>query len=321
VGFHVSRRFSQIGERVIGVDNFNSYYNPSLKNLRASILSGQFNVKIFHIDLLDADSIINLIKSNNVTGIVHLAAQAGVRIPRMNFTDYISSNVQGFFNVLEAAALLEIPRIFYASSSSVYGNTSGAVSKESQENLAPVSFYGLTKKFNEEMAQLLLNTSNSTSLGLRFFTVYGDYGRPDMAYFRILNALSNQKLFSLYGDGSIRRDFTHIDDVAESIIRLWKVQNIDSHSILNIGGGTPRSMKELIEVFEDQSGKRIMIEHKPEEKSDVNVTHASIEKLESYIGPINFTPIESGIEKLIRWGELPEIKENLEKWINPRASV
>jgi UDP-glucuronate 4-epimerase len=289
-----------------------------LKNLRASILKDEFGKIVIHLDIKDYDSLVTLFKKTSYSTIIHLAAQAGIRIPMSGASSYIDSNLVGFSNVASLAAVMGVPHILYASSSSVYGNKTPPPYKENYYPLIPLSFYGATKLSNEILAESIAYNSNSRFTGLRFFTAYGPYGRPDMAYFRIATSIIQNQLFELYGDGSVKRDFTYVDDLLEA---LFKIMNFrlnsggSSHEIYNIGGGSPHSILELIETFESISGKKLKLTFRQKIKSDVDMTIADGSKLLRDTGFKPKISLNQGISEFLAWAQSSEIRTHLSDWV------
>ena len=318
VGFHVARELLKSGHEVVLIDNFNSYYSPTLKNLRAAILNEEFGQEVINLDIANYENLLILFKKKSFTNIIHLAAQAGIRIPMSAASLYIDSNLVGFSNIASFAAEMDVPHVLYASSSSVYGNNTPAPYKENHYPLNPLSFYGATKLSNEILAESIAYNSNSRFTGLRFFTAYGPYGRPDMAYFRIATALIHNQEFELYGDGSVKRDFTNINDLLEALMRIAKFRlngGGGSHEIYNIGGGSSHSIIELIDTFQSVSGKRLKLAFRHKIKSDVDMTIADGTKL---LKDTSFRPMISlrqGISEFLDWAQTPEIKTHLLDWV------
>lgn len=317
VGFHLAIKFAKEGQEVVGVDNFNSYYNPDLKRLRAKNLK-KFNIEVLEFDINDSGKLDSLVSTFKPTHFHHLAAQAGVRIPPSQYNLYNHSNLSGFGNVLDCVIRREIPNFIYASSSSVYGDSSTFPLNEDENNLRPKSYYGATKLCNEILAKAATYNSNIKSRGLRFFTVYGEYGRPDMAYFLLANAALNGSQFKLFGDGNIERDFTYIDDNIESIYLLTKElteRNKGFSDVVNIGGGSPSTMNELIMELSKILGNDIEIIKSPTFSGDVRKTIASTSYQEKLIGKIPSTPLKLGLRKFANWAQEVNRQASLENWI------
>jgi UDP-glucuronate 4-epimerase len=250
--------------------------------------------------------------------IIHLAAQAGVRLSLKDSDSYISANVAGFQNITRSSIENEVKGIVYASSSSVYGDSSPTPYKEASISLRPKSLYGVTKLSNELFAEIQSKSSNLSFRGLRYFTVYGPWGRPDMAYFRIAAAALGQGKFTLFGDGTIKRDFTYIDDVVENTIALFRDltrQDEKFNDIVNIGGSRPLEMNYLIDLISKRGSDQIDLAKVEESKLDSRITEADNSYLKSILGELKFTSLEEGIENLMKWASQENIKQSLTNWI------
>jgi len=318
IGSAVAQKIALLGNTVTGVDSFSDFYSPDLKNKRVEKLLTSLGVEVFPVDISNMDSIREIFNNEKPDVVVHLAAQAGVRLS-LNETDkYVSSNLVGFSNVLQAVVESQISNFLYASSSSVYGDSAKIPYIESENNLLPNSFYGATKLSNEILAPTLIKGSQTRARGFRLFTVYGPWGRPDMAYFRIITAALSGSKFSLFGDGSVERDFTYIDDVASIIYELsldLNSRNAGFHDIVNIGGGRPLSVNYLIKLVEEFIGKNLDISITAKNKNDSQKTMASDKYLKTLVGDHHFTELESGIKKLYEWCVLPQNYAFLTKWV------
>jgi len=318
VGSHVCRKLALLGHNVVAVDNFNDYYSPSLKILRCRNLLEELNVNVLNVDLTNIEEVKILFKKYQLETIIHLAAQPGVRTPIAESSKYIMNNIVGFSNLLQTSVITEIPNFVYASSSSVYGNHENSIFLEDQRSGMPTSVYGATKLSNEILASAYVSQSTTKTRGLRFFTVYGPWGRPDMAYFRIISAALNNSIFELYGNGDVKRDFTYIEDITESIISLaleLKNQKPGYSDVVNIGGGEPKSMLDLIETVNQICNTDLEIRYKNANTSDISYTCASTELLESLINKKSFVSLAEGVEKTIKWAKGPGIKSELGLWV------
>ncbi len=318
IGSKISSDLATAGHEVIGLDNFNDYYEVELKHLRVNSLLSPISVKVEQHDLCDSLQIDKLIHKFKPDGIFHLAAQAGVRIPLRDVSKYVDSNLVGFTNILKSALEHEVPNFVYASSSSVYGDSVNYPYREDDFNIFPKSFYGVTKRTNELIANALVPTSKTKARGLRFFTVYGPWGRPDMAYFRLINSALHDFEFSLFGDGTIERDFTYIDDVSNLTIQLMSQLDkcqVGHSDLVNIGGGAPVSMRRLIQVIEAHSGAPIKLKQHPKFEGDVFKTVASNEYLSQLLDFDDFTDIKNGIEKTMSWATSVEIRNLISNWV------
>jgi UDP-glucuronate 4-epimerase len=306
------------GQEVVGTDNLNDYYSIDLKEQRLATLSQYQRFRFQQFDLTDMASVELLFSNSNFSHVYHLAAQAGVRLKPNHLDRYISSNISAFTNVINSAIARSVPNFLYASSSSVYGDSETNLLSESSTSNIPTSYYGATKLFNEHAARVLSHESNTKTRGLRFFTVYGPMGRPDMAYFRIATSLLTSTEFQLHGDGNIRRDFTYIDDVVTSCILLGEQLNeiSNAHSdVVNVGGGRPQTMRELIETTEKLTGTRLQILNTPAVSSDVKQTEADTKLIQKLTG---FTPkiqIESGMANFLDWAKQEDVVGKLTSWV------
>lgn len=316
IGSHLSASLVEEGHEVLGIDNFNNYYATDLKNQRVkSLIRDKLEIKT--IELSDYLRINRLVETFQPSAVIHLAAQAGIRIPKKNYSNYVESNLVGFTNISLSVLANEVPSLVYASSSSVYGRMAKVPYVESEPNISPLSFYGVTKFANELMAESIFRDSTTRARGLRFFTVYGPWGRPDMSYFRIANSALNGEPFNLFGDGSIKRDFTFVSDVVENAKLLLKELSSRpaGHSdVVNIGGGNPVSITKLISTVEGITGKKIEINYGSQSKMDLTETMSSTEKINALLGQRSFTHVEEGMEKFIEWCHEKEILRNLTNW-------
>ena len=322
IGFHLCKRLINEGIETIGFDNINNYYDVSLKEKRLLILdktSKKLNVKFNFVkgNLENEKKLNALIKENNIDIIFNLAAQAGVRYSLTNPSSYIKSNLEGFGNILEACRNFKVKQLIYASSSSVYGGNKNIPFKESHQASHPMSLYGATKRANELMAHSYSNLYNISATGLRFFTVYGPWGRPDMALFLFTKAIFEDKPINVFNNGNMIRDFTYIDDIVESLFRLIKnpsrpVKDFNfsdpdpsnswaPHKIFNIGNSNPIPLLEYIEALEESIGKKSIKNFLPMQDGDVSVTSSDCSKLEEWINFKPKTSIKEGIDKFVHW--------------------
>jgi len=317
IGFHLAKRLLDEGEDVVGIDNLNSYYDVNLKLARLEQLKVYNNFKFFKIDLVKREKVLKLFDEEGFDIVVHLAAQAGVRYSLENPYSYIDSNIVGFINILEGCRQSKIKHLVFASSSSVYGaNTKMPFSTKDNVD-HPISLYAATKKSNELMAHVYSALFNIPTTGLRFFTVYGPWGRPDMALFKFTKNILEGKPIDVYNYGKMKRDFTYIDDVVEGVILLmkkipqpdinWSSKNPNPASsfapykIYNIGNNRPVELLEFIEILEKCLGKKAIKNLLPLQPGDVPETYADIEDLEKEIAFKPSTPIEVGIERFVKW--------------------
>lgn len=317
IGFHTSRRLLDDGYTVYGLDNMNTYYDVELKEGRLNELTGESNFRFVELDLDDQEGMSKLFQSNAFDAVVHLAAQAGVRASLNQPHTYIDSNVSGFLNVLEGCRHNDVEHLVYASSSSVYGKNTSMPSSEHDSTEHPVSLYAATKKSNEVMAHSYADLYDLPVTGLRFFTVYGPWGRPDMALFLFTEAILNDEPIDVFGEGDMYRDFTYVDDVVEGIERVmkqpatpepdWSSDQPDPatsdapYRIYNIGNGDPVHLMTFIETIEEVIGKEAEKDFLPMQPGDVKRTHANVSDLKEDTGYEPSTPISEGIEEFVDW--------------------
>jgi UDP-glucuronate 4-epimerase len=317
IGFHLSRKLCENDWNVVGLDNLNDYYDINLKKDRLNILKQNENFKLYQVDLVERESVKKIFNSEKFDCVVNLAAQAGVRYSLKNPYSYVDSNLSGFLNILEGCRHNPVEHLIYASSSSVYGaNTKMPFSVHDNVD-HPVSLYAATKKANELMAHTYSNLYKIHTTGLRFFTVYGPWGRPDMALFIFTKKIIEDKPIDVYNNGKMRRDFTYIDDIVDGIIKLipripepnpkWNGDNPDvatsfvPYKLYNIGNNKPVELLKFIEVIENNLGKKAVKNFMPIQPGDVPATYADIDDLINAVGFKPSTTIEEGISKFISW--------------------
>lgn len=317
IGFHVARRLLAQGKPVIGFDNVNDYYDVTLKRARLAELGKDKNFRFIEADLADTAAVEKAFLENGVTHCVHLAAQAGVRYSLINPHAYGTSNLTGFLNILEASKKAKLAHLVYASSSSVYGaNTVMPFSVHDNVD-HPLSLYAATKKANELMAHSYAHMFGLPSTGLRFFTVYGPWGRPDMAMWLFADAILQGKPITLYNHGKMRRDFTYVDDIVESIVRLvptvatpnpeWDSTKPDPgtsrapYRIYNIGNNSPVELMHLVDVMENALGIKAQKIFAPMEIGDVPETFADVDALMEAVDFKPSTALETGVGNFISW--------------------
>jgi UDP-glucuronate 4-epimerase len=317
IGFHLSKRLASDGYQVVGIDNLNDYYDVNLKKARLAILSEISGFTFEKIDLTDKKKIDRLFQNSQFDYVVNLAAQAGVRYSLQNPYVYIDSNITGFLNILEACRFHPVKHLVFASSSSVYGaNTTMPFSVHHNVD-HPISLYAASKKANELMAHTYASLYKVPSTGLRFFTVYGPWGRPDMALFLFTSAIFNGKPIDVYNHGKMKRDFTYVDDIVEGIVRLiprsphpdpeWSGDKPDPSSsfapyrIYNIGNNKPVELMKFIETIEKYASITAVNKFMDIQKGDVPATFADVDDLMNDVGFKPDTSIEEGIESFITW--------------------
>lgn len=305
IGYHLSKMLCIHGCHVIGIDSLNAYYDVALKNDRLQQLASIDNFSFYKIDISDKKAFDELFKEHKIDVVINLAAQAGVRYSIKNPYQYIDSNINGFMNVLEACRNNSIEHLIYASSSSVYGLNSKIPFSTDDNTDHPVSLYAATKKANEVMAHSYATLYKIPCTGLRFFTVYGPWGRPDMAYYLFTDSIINNKPISLFNNGDLRRDFTYVDDIVAGITALInKVPVSDNgipYKLYNIGNHKPVALLEFVSVLENLIGKKAIIDFKPMQPGDVYETYADIEALTKDVGFVPQTDISTGLEYFVNW--------------------
>lgn len=304
IGMHTAKRLLARGDEVIGLDNLNDYYDVNLKKNRLLELTESKNFTFVKIDLTDDQNIKKLFEKEKFNAVVHLAAQAGVRYSLTHPQAYISSNVAGFCNILEACRCHPIEHLVYASSSSVYGGNTKLPFAEQDSVDHPVSLYAVTKKTNELMAHTYSHLYKLPTTGLRFFTVYGPWGRPDMALSLFTQAILSGEAIRVYNYGKMRRDFTYVDDIVEGVLRvLDRPPRTDStpYKIFNIGNNKPVELLDFIACLEEALGKRARKEFLPLQDGDVPETYADTQALNQWVGYVPSTEIKKGIEKYVDW--------------------
>ena len=303
VGFHLARRLLDEGHDVFGVDNFNNYYDVGLKRARHAHLEKYSNYHFSEIDIADAVKLGSVFTYFTPDVVVNLAAQAGVRYSLQNAPAYIHSNIQGFLNVLECCRFsIRPPKLLFASSSSVYGGNRDVPFTEDQKVDTPVSLYAASKKSNELMAHCYSHLFGLQTLGFRFFTVYGPWGRPDMAYFSFAETLIKGGTIKVFNNGDMYRDFTYIDDIVEGLVRCIFADNLPQYEIYNIGNHRSERLTDMISILATALGiDRPKMEFLPMQPGDVYKTYASIEKLNKAVGYEPTTPISVGLPKFVEW--------------------
>jgi UDP-glucuronate 4-epimerase len=317
IGFHVAQRLLEQRHSVIGLDNLNDYYDVNLKRARLSQLEGHANFRFLKVGLEDRDGVASLFQAEGFDRVVHMAAQAGVRYSLTHPHVYVQANLVGFTHILEGCRHHAVKHLVFASSSSVYGaNTRMPFSVHDNVD-HPVSLYGASKKANELMAHAYAHLYRLPCTGLRFFTVYGPWGRPDMALFQFTKAILEGQPIDVYNYGKMRRDFTYIDDVVEGVIRVvervpqpdpnWSSEKPDCGSssapyrIYNIGNHSPVELSYFIEVLERKLSKKAKQNLLPLQAGDVPATYADVEDLACDVGFRPTTPIEAGISRFVDW--------------------
>ena len=311
IGHALTQRLLADGKHIIGIDNLNDYYDVGLKKDRLEKLLSHPNFTFKQLDLAARADIEKLFSQEKFDGVVHLAAQAGVRYSLKNPHAYASSNLTGFLNILEGCRHSKVVHLVYASSSSVYGANRKVPFSTSDYVDCPVSLYAATKKANELMAHSYSHLYDLPTTGLRFFTVYGPWGRPDMAYFKFVDAIANDRPIQIYNHGKMERDFTYIDDVVAGIaLTLQKIPQPSTNSelntqapykVYNIGNHHPAKLMHFVELIEQAMGKKAVKEMLPMQPGDVTATYADVTDLVQDVGFSPNTPLEVGIKNFVDW--------------------
>lgn len=304
IGFHTSLKLLERGETVIGIDNLNDYYDPKLKDLRLAQLSARSGFKFQKVDISDAGSVSAVVKGVAIDRIVHLAAQAGVRYSIENPMAYIASNLDGQAVMLELARRLDVGHMVYASSSSVYGANTKVPFTESDCTDNPVSLYGATKKSGELLAESYARLYKIPLTGLRFFTVYGPYGRPDMAYWMFAERILRGEPIKVFNNGDMSRDFTYIDDIVDGVLAALDYVPASaqpSHRVYNLGNDSPEQLMTLVRIIEAKLGLRAQKEFLGMQKGDVERTWADISRARTELGFAAKTSLDEGIGQFISW--------------------
>lgn len=317
IGYHLAKHRLEQGDTVIGIDNLNDYYEVSLKRARLEQLQTYPSFVFYEGDLCDAHTLQELFTTHQPTHVVNLAAQAGVRYSLTNPHAYVQSNVVGFTTLIEACKQFKIEHLVYASTSSVYGANTRQPYQESDSTNHPLAIYAATKKANELIAHSYSHLYQIPTTGLRFFTVYGPWGRPDMAFFSFTRDILAGKPITVYNQGQMQRDFTYIDDIVEGISRvidspatsnaMWSSESPDAASsrapyrVLNLGCGHPVHLMDYIEAIEQATGKKAIKRFLPMQEGDVISTHADTTRFDSLYGSYEKTQVQEGIRRFVEW--------------------
>ena len=317
IGFYVVQRLCQQGHQVVGIDNINDYYDVNLKLARLAELDSLTNFTFVKLDLADRQGIADLFEREQFNRVIHLAAQAGVRYSIDNPLAYADSNLVGHLTILEGCRRHKVEHLVYASSSSVYGLNSKVPFVTSDSVDHPISLYAATKKSNELMSHTYSHLYGIPTTGLRFFTVYGPWGRPDMALFKFTKAIVEGKQIDIYNNGDMRRDFTYIDDIVEGVIRVqdivpkaddtWKVETGNAatssapYRVFNIGNGNPVKLMDFVESLESSLGLEANKNFMPMQPGDVYQTYAEVEDLFDVTGHRPSVSVADGVERFVSW--------------------
>jgi UDP-glucuronate 4-epimerase len=302
IGFHVALRLlGRKGTTVIGLDNMNDYYDPILKRKRNAILKKYKNYRFYKVDIENAKRVGSIFKKEKPNVVIHLAAQAGVRYSLENPWIYANSNYLGTLSIFEASRHNKVDRVLYASSSSVYGSNTKTPFSETDRTDTPLSLYAATKKANEVLAYAYHHLFGMDMVGFRFFTVYGPWGRPDMALFNFVKAIHEGGKITLFNKGNMSRSFTYINDVIEPLVRFLDVKKKLGYRIYNLGGGAPTTVKTMVKMLETILKKKAIIFFGPMHVADVPTTNSDIRAIKK---DIKFTPrvsMSKGLKKFVQW--------------------
>jgi UDP-glucuronate 4-epimerase len=303
IGMHVCRALLARGDEVLGIDNLNDYYDPALKQARLAQLQGKAGFAFERLDIADSAAVQALFERGGFTRVVHLAAQAGVRWSVTHPHAYAQANLVGFLNILEGCRATQIEHLVYASSSSVYGGNTKLPFAEDDPVDHPVSLYAATKKANELMAHSYSHLYGLPCSGLRFFTVYGPWGRPDMAYWKFTQAILVGEPIEVFNHGRMQRDFTYIDDITAGVLAVLDQPPADDGArVLNIGGQAPVPLMEFIAELQAAIGLSARLEMKPMQPGDVTDTCADVTRLNTLIGRAHpFVPLDKGLARFVQW--------------------
>lgn len=318
IGFHLSRRLLERGEEVVGIDSLNAYYDPALKAARLAILEGYPGYRHAKIDLADRDAMTALFAETRPSAVVNLAAQAGVRYSLEKPEAYVDANVVGFLNVLEGCRAVQPKHLVYASTSSVYGANGKLPFNVHDGASHPITLYAATKLANESMAHSYAHLFSIPSTGFRFFTVYGPWGRPDMALFKFTDAILSGRPIDVYGRGQMQRDFTYVDDIVDGLVAAvdrpaqvnpaWDPQAPDPATsgvapwrVLNLGNARRVELMRYIEVLEEKLGRKAELNLMPMQPGDVARTEADVEATRQALDYAPTTPVEVGVDRFVDW--------------------
>ena len=307
IGYHVAERLLARGDQVVGLDNLNDYYDPALKRARLRRLDGLPGFRFVQLDLADRAGMAELFATERFDRVIHLAAQAGVRYSITHPTAYLDSNLTGFGHVLEGCRAQDIGHLVYASSSSVYGGNTKMPFAETDTVDHPVSLYAATKKANELMAHTYSHLYGFPTTGLRFFTVYGPWGRPDMAYHLFTRAILAGETIPVFNHGDMKRDFTYIDDVVEGVLRVMDrpaaapVAGSAPYRVFNIGNSEPVQLLDFIGCIERALGRTAAKRLLPMQPGDVPATYACTQALQDWVNFAPSTPLEVGVRNFVNW--------------------
>ncbi len=318
IGHQVAEALLDLGHEVVGIDNFNPYYSVDLKEARHALLEGREGYTGCREDLANAERVLAIVREHKVERICHLAAQAGVRYSLEKPFEYANSNLNGFLSVLEAIRHCGIRRLVYASSSSVYGGNAKLPFSETDPVERPVSLYAATKRANELMAHTYMHLYGLQTVGLRFFTVYGPWGRPDMATWLFCEAIVRGKPIKVFNHGDMKRDFTYIDDIVKGVLAAIFAENLDPFETINLGNHNSENLMDMIGAMADALGMEPQMELLPMQPGDVPATYADIARAREKLDFRPSTPMREGVAKFVEWYRAhPEVAEAV--WNGKRA--
>ncbi len=301
IGMHLAHRLLSEGHTVVGIDNFNDYYSVSLKRDRHATLEDNPGYTGIEADLCDYDMLEACFREHKFDVVCNLAAQAGVRYSLEHPHVYQKANLEAFLNILECCRHAEVPRLVYASSSSVYGGNTKLPFSEADSVDSPVSLYAATKKANELMAHCYTHLYGLQTVGLRFFTVYGPWGRPDMAMWLFTKAMLAGKPIKVFNHGKMQRDFTFVDDIITGVMGSLFSENLDPYEVFNIGNHRSENLMDMIQILSDALGVKPEMEMMPMQPGDVPATYADIDRINAKLGYEPTTPISTGIPRFVDW--------------------
>ena len=313
IGSSIVNRLLVMNYEVIAVDNFSQYYSNDLKRFRIKLNEKYSNFRLFEYDINDPQ-LYKLLEKSSIDIVIHLAAQPGVRVQYPESLKYLDDNVSGFSQIFSWALKNEVKSFIYASSSSVYQKDTVSTFSETSVLDIPSNLYAKTKWINEQIAQEFIGKSSTKILGLRLFSVYGPWGRPDMAPLRLIASCLTDYQFSLNGDGNTRRDFTFISDVTNLICELIRLEEFPE-GILNIGAGNDHSINEMIGIIEKISGLKVKIKQSSENIKEITKTKSNGDKLKKILGEFSYTPLQAGLSQTFHWAKYADITQNLKLWI------
>jgi len=301
IGFHLTQKLIELGHDVVGLDNFNDYYSPSLKEERHRILKTLPRFTEVRGDIADTALLKKLFDEHRPDTVCNLAAQAGVRYSLVNPGVYIHSNLDGFYAIIDAALAHKVQRLVYASSSSVYGGNTKLPFSEEDRVDQPISLYAATKRANELIAHSYTHLHGIETVGLRFFTVYGPWGRPDMAIWQFAQRMMKGEPIKVYNHGAMKRDFTYIDDIVAGIVAALTTRELERYEIMNLGNNNPVELMHVIKLLEEGLGCKATMHMLPIQQGDVPVTYADIDRAKAKLGFEPKTTIEEGLTRFLAW--------------------